>query len=88
MDEKYLNRLIEIMSEMLYEQKETNKRLDETNKRLDNVESRVGNVEEQLSKTNMAIGELRLSVMRLADQIEIVHDHEKRIGLLERKVFV
>lgn len=37
-------------------------------------------------KTNLSLHELRLSVMRLADEIVLVHDHEKRIGALEKIV--
>ncbi len=81
MEEKeYLNRLVEIMSEMLHEQKITNIRLDNVTERLEKVET-------QLTKTNAGIGELRLSVMRFADEIKIVHDHDNRINLLKRKVF-
>ncbi len=91
---EYLNRLVEIMSEMLHEQKITNERLENvenqqkiTNQRLENVENKLEKVEVQQIKTNAGIGELRLSVMRLADEIKIVHDHDNRINLLERKVF-
>jgi len=73
MEGKELNRLVELMAEMLHEQKETN--------------SRLGKLEDQQSKTNLAIGELRVSVMRLADQMETVFQHEKRIDALEKVVF-
>jgi hypothetical protein len=66
-----INRLVEVMAEMLHEQRETNRRLE----RLEN----------QMVNNNAAIGELRISVMRLADEILIVHDHERRIVVLEKK---
>ena len=77
-----INRLVEVMAEMLHEQREMRRELvalqTETNERL-------GNVEHQMMKNNAAIGELRTSVMRLADEILVVHDHERRIVELEKK---
>jgi len=37
-------------------------------------------------KMNLSLNELRLSVKRLADEIVLVNDHEKRIGALEKIV--
>ena len=67
------DRVVELLTEMLFEQKQTNKRLDK--------------LEMQQAKTNLAIGELRLSVMKLADRLEIIADHENRIDKLEHTVF-
>jgi peptidoglycan hydrolase CwlO-like protein len=86
-DKEYLNRLVKIMSEMLHEQQITNLKLEVVTQRVDNLAEKIDKVEAQVSKTNAGIGELRLSVMRLADEIKIVHDHDHRINLLERKVF-
>ncbi len=84
---EYLNRLVEIMSEMLHQQKITNERLQNVENQQKITNERLEKVEVQQIKTNAGIGELRLSVMRLADEIKIVHDHDNRINLLERKVF-
>ena len=67
------NRIIELLADMLLEQRKTNSRLEKL-------------VEQQI-KTNAAIGELRLSVMKLADKFEIVSQHDKRITRLEDAVF-
>ena len=57
------------------------------NQQLKKMDSRLEKLESQQIKTNAAIGELRLSVMRLADQLELVFQHEKRIDALEKVVF-
>ena len=74
------NRIIELLAEMIQEQKITNQRLIK-------VETAVEKLEKQQANTNLAIGELRLSVMQLADKFEIVSQHDKRITRLEDSVF-
>jgi len=66
-------RLIELMAEMLHEQRTTNKRLE--------------SVEKQQANTNLAIGELRVSVMRLADEIEKIVLLDQQVSKLEDVVF-
>ncbi len=66
-------RLIELMAEMLHEQRTTNKRLE--------------SVEKQQANTNLAIGELRVSVMRLADEIEKIVLLDQRVSKREDVVF-
>jgi len=56
MAEGEIKRLIEIMAEMLDEQRLNRKELETLNKK----------TEEGFSKVNVSIGELRLSVMKLA----------------------
>lgn len=74
------NRIIELLSEVLFEQKETNKRLDRILNKLDNND-------EHLLKTNLAIGELTLSVDKLSARSDNVFSHEQRIQKLEQVVF-
>ena len=95
------NRLIEIMAELLVEvqgmrqeQIGTNARLDgviqeqvgmrqeqvATNKRLDRLEKRT-------EQNTAAIGELRISVTRMADKLDELIDLSKRVQRLEEKVF-
>lgn len=80
-------RIIELLSEMLIEQKAMKEQQIITNSRLLNVENKIEKLEDQQVKTNLAIGELRLSVMRLAERLEIIADHEKRIDKLEHTVY-
>ena len=74
------NRLIEIMADLLAEvhqmRVDNNERLDKTNERLDRLET-------QTAKNNAAIGELRISVMRLADKIEEIYHLDQRVRVLE-----
>jgi hypothetical protein len=72
--------IVELLAEMLHEQKLANEQFGKMDSRLEKLEN-------QQIKTNAALGELRLSVMRLADQIEVVFQHEKRIDALEKVVF-
>jgi predicted nucleic acid-binding Zn-ribbon protein len=72
--------IVELLADMLHEQRIANQQLLKMDSRLEKLES-------QQIKTNAAIGELRLSVMRLADQLELVFQHEKRIDALEKVVF-
>ena len=77
------DRLIEIMAELLDEmrhmRKDTNERLDTANNRLDRLET-------QMSKNTAAVGELRLSVMKLSDKIGEIHELDKRVRVLENIV--
>ena len=80
-----INRLVEVMVEMLHEQRETNRLLVVLTERVEKLEFQMEKVENHMMNNNLAIGELRMSVMRLADEILIVHDHERRIVELEKK---
>lgn len=75
-----MDRLIEITSEMLEEQRSMRKEQEKTNIRLDSLEI-------QMAKNNLATGELRLSVMRLADEIENIAKLDHRVTKLEEAVF-
>jgi hypothetical protein len=74
------NRIVELLADMIQEQKITNQRLIK-------LETGMEKLEKQQAKTNIAIGELRLSVMKLADKFETVSQHDKRITRLEDSVF-
>ncbi len=73
-------KLSELMAEMLHEQGQTNGELSRMNKRLESLEK-------QQANTNLAIGELRVSVMRLADEIEKIVLLDPRVSKLEEVVF-
>ena len=74
------NRIVELLAEMIQEQKITNQRLVK-------LETGMEKFEKQQANTNLAIGELRLSLMKLADKFEIVSQHDKRITRLEDSIF-
>jgi hypothetical protein len=64
-------RLIEVMAELLAEVHEMRvdmkTQMRDLNTGMTDLNKRVGRLEDQQVKTNMELGELRLSVMRLAD---------------------
>lgn len=70
-------KLIEVMAELLAEVHEM--RMEIKGMR-DDVNNRIGRLENEQVKTNLGIGELRLSVMKLAD-------FGDRILRLEKEVF-
>jgi hypothetical protein len=73
------SRIVEILSEILIENQGFNKRFDNNDSKLDKL------IQVQ-EKQALAIGELRLSVMRLAEVIERFANYEERIAKLERIV--
>ena len=80
-------KLIELMAEMLHEQRQTNMRLESVDNRMVSMNKRLESVEKQQANTNLAIGELRVSVMRLVDEIEKIVLLDQRVGKLEDVVF-
>lgn len=83
-------RLIEIMADVLAELHVIGGELKElrkdTNSRLDNLGGRMERVEKEQAKTNIALGELRLSILKLAERDNIIEDHESRLKFLENKI--
>ena len=83
-----INRLVGVMAEMLEEQRLTRKEI--TQMRIEfkeELESLQKETESGFSKVNLTLGELRLSVMNLAKELEALHDHENRIVKIEKVVF-
>ena len=58
----------------------------DSNERLDRANERLSRLETQMSKNTAAVGELRLSVMRLSERIEEIHELDKRVRVLENIV--
>ena len=65
-------KIIELLTDMLFEQKKTNERLD--------------SLEKQKARTNMELSEMRLSFMKIAEKFPIYNGHEDRIQRLEEIV--
>lgn len=72
-------KLTNILSDLLNESKITNKRLE-------SIEKRVENLEENSYKTNAAIGELRIFVMPLADELLNIYQMDLRLKVIENRV--
>ena len=77
------DRLIEIMTELLAEVHQM--RVD-NNERLDKTNERLGRLETQTVKNNAAVGELRMSMMRLAEKIEEIYQLYQRVRVLKNIV--
>ena len=73
------DRLIEIMAELLAEVRESKV----ITQRMAND---ISELKTQMSKSNAGIGELRLSVMRLADKVEEIYHLDQRVKVLENLV--
>jgi hypothetical protein len=80
----YEQKLIEVMSELLAEVHEMRLEIkgmrSDLNGKIDGLADKIEKLETVQSKTNLAIGELRLSVMKLTD-------YGERILRLEKEVF-
>ncbi len=74
------SRPIEIVAELLVEVQGMRQEQRETNQRLDRLEKRT-------EQNTAAVGELRLSVVKLADILEEFVDYGRRIQRPEDKVF-
>lgn len=72
-------KIVELMTEIVYKQ---DVMIDEFKV----LNSEVKNIQKELQKTNLIFKETRTIVMRLADEIVIVHNHEKRIRIVEKTV--
>ena len=82
-----IDRLIEIMAEMLDEQKGMRGEMNAMRKEQEQTNQGLENLEKQMVKNNLGIGELRVSVMRLADEIEKIVLLDQRVSKLEDAVF-
>ncbi len=91
------DRLIEIMADLLAEvhqmRLDSNARMDRMDGRLEGLDHRLESLDQRLerleghqAKTNLAIGELRLSVMKLGDKIGEIGELDKRLRIVENIV--
>lgn len=70
------DKIIELLAEQLIRQ-------DQLIQEMREMKGGIRDLQEQQAKTNLAIGELRLSVTKLADEIKVVHDLEHRVSAIE-----
>ena len=80
-------RIVELLTEMLEEQKMMNSRLGSMDLRLEHMNLRLERLEKQQQTTNLKLQELTLSNMKLADELHIVVQYGERIVRLEAAVF-
>ncbi|GAB3641491.1 hypothetical protein [Spirosoma arcticum] len=95
------NRWIEIVAELLIEVQGMRQEQIGTNARLDGaIQEQIGmrkeqretniwldRLEKRTEQNTAAIGELRVSVMKMADKLDELIDPRKRVQRLENKVF-
>jgi predicted nucleic acid-binding Zn-ribbon protein len=81
------NRIIDLLTDLLYEMRDVKAEIKGIKEELVSLNKRVENLEHQQAQTNLGISELRLSVMRLAEEAVTIRDHEDRLHKLEAEVF-
>lgn len=81
------NRIVELLADIVVVQKQMLEELRLMNKELQQTNKRLDNLERQQVKTNIAIADLHLSVMQLAEKFESVTQLDKRITRIEDSVF-
>jgi IS4 transposase len=90
-------RIIELLSEMLLEQRAMHEEQRETNRRLGSMDQRLASLERQQEITNIKqdvvideLGRLRKAMVQLAEgssvSFEKLSDHEQRIKILEARL--
>jgi hypothetical protein len=89
-----MKRLIEIVADMLDEQRLTRKDINGLKLEMTSVKEEIVGLRHDQSETNkrlnkntLAVSELRLSVMKLGDKLEDLIAFDKRIKALEKAVF-
>jgi len=68
-NEKLINAIIDLLQEIKGMRSDMNMQLNGLNNRVDKLNKRVENLEKQQIKTNLALGEMRLSYMRLDGKV-------------------
>ena len=80
-------RIVELLTEMLQEQRGTNVRLGSMDQRLEHMDLRLERLEKQQQRTNLKLRELTLSNQKIVDELRIVVQYGERIVRLEAAVF-
>lgn len=74
------NRLVELVTDLLLEVRDIKTELkgfrEDTNTRFERLE-------DQQIKTNLSIGELRLSIMKISEELKAMVDLDKRLRVVE-----
>lgn len=89
-EDRLVNAVIDLHQEITGMRVDMNKKFDILTDRVEKVEEGILKVEERIVKVegqmiivNKAIGELRLSVMKLAEQTRKFSDHDRRLRKVE-----
>ena len=87
-NEKLINAVIELAQEMKGMRKDMNTQLHDINTQLEGLSHRVDKLEKEQHKTNILLAEHSRSIIKIAEKISIVADHETRIIRLENVTLV
>jgi peptidoglycan hydrolase CwlO-like protein len=88
------NRLVELVTDLLLEVREMKTDIREMKTDIQDIRSelkgfredtntRLDRLEDQQVKTNLAIGELRLSVLKISEELKVLVELDKRVRVLE-----
>ena len=80
-------RIVELLTEMLHEQKGMLQEQKDTRNELKQINTRLERLEKQQRMTNVKLRELTLSNVRIADELKMVIQYGERIVRLEAAVF-
>ncbi len=86
-EDKLVNAIIDLHEEPVKMRKDNNERLERLEIQMKESNERLEKVERQLIMNNKGVSELRLSVMKLAERDETIHDHGRRLRKLESVVY-
>jgi hypothetical protein len=81
------SRIEELLSDALKKYDQMLEKHDVTNFRLENIENRLGSLESEMFKLNVQTAENTRAIFKLAERVEVVFEHEKRIIKLESTVY-
>jgi hypothetical protein len=81
------SRIEELLSDALKKYDQMLEKHDVTNARLENIENQLGSLESEMFKLNIQTVENTRAIFKLADRVEVVFEHEKRIIKLEGAVY-
>ncbi len=86
--------LIELVAELLIEVQQMNNKmsnvenqLSSMDTRLESIDNRLDKVQDQLDRNTAGVGELRLSVLRLVEQLNRMGELEQRLKIVEDHIF-
>ncbi|HHP7240792.1 MAG TPA: hypothetical protein ACFCUD_03925 [Cyclobacteriaceae bacterium] len=80
-------KIVELLSELVNESQITREEVTSMKGEITSMKKEIKEIQHSQNRNIAAIGELRLSMIKLSERIELVFDHEKRIQKLEKKVF-
>jgi|GEM_PF-855938 len=79
--------LVELVAELMIEVQQMNNKMSSMDSRLGSIDNRLDKIHDQLDHNTAGVGELRLSVLRLAEQLNWMGELEQRLKIVEDHLF-